>query len=90
MVLQLLFTCLLAAYSVFLYSKRDTDFFTWHELENKLQISNEISELLQLKLLNDVYIRKSEMYSIKEEDRFEITSKFKLFYSGLDEKENKK
>jgi len=69
----------------FLYSKRDADYFTWQDLDNKVQIPDEIGETLYLKLYRDKYIQRSEIYSIEEEDRLEVTDKFKLFYAGFDE-----
>jgi hypothetical protein len=60
----------------FLFSKRNADYISWNELVEKLKISDDIADILQAKLFNDGYIKTSDLYSIEEDERFEITQKF--------------
>lgn len=71
----------------YFFSKRNDVYVSWNELVETLGIPDDIIDILQTKLLNDGFIKISKMHAIEEDDRFEITQKFKLFCIGLQEKQ---
>ena len=73
----------------FLSTKRFDDFFYWGELKEKANITDDIEEILLSKLYHDNYIKKSIIKGSEENGDFlEVTQRFKLVYSGLEEKKS--
>jgi hypothetical protein len=72
----------------FLSSKNLEDIFYWKELKQKANVSDDIDDILKSKLYQDNHIKTSSIRGSEEDGNFfEVTQKFKLFYSGLENKE---
>src|SRR5436190_6953115 len=70
---------------VFLSKKKLDDIFSWQDIIAAVQVSEDIEEVLKIRLYKDGYIKK-HWQQAEDIEFILVTEKFKLFYSGLEEK----